>query len=232
MEAVQVLNGKKSQQNNLLLKTRELASKRDAVLTDYNNISVSDVDKLNKIIPDSFSSVLFINDISALAGENGLVVKEFKLNQPKTEIRDAIVNRSKDQVYKTTVISLKLQGAYSQFVKFINDLDASLRLVDVQSVSVKPIGIQGGGLSSLEYLLEMNAYSLDALDAHLVSDTSDKDVLTLVEKLKSISIDQNIFSSPLFLGLRDFTKGVFPELQGRTNPFATIGSDIFVGKTQ
>ena len=64
--------------------------------------------------------------------------------------------------------------------------------------------------------------------AHLVG----HDTLTLVEKLKTISIDQEIFSNALFTNLKDFTQTISPELQGRANPFATIGSDIFVGKTQ
>lgn len=53
-----------------------------------------------------------------------------------------------------------------------------------------------------------------------------QDVLTLVGKLNAISIDQNIFSGPLFQNLKDFTEVISPELKGRPNPFATIGSDI------
>ncbi|HEY4509206.1 MAG TPA: hypothetical protein VJC13_02920 [Candidatus Paceibacterota bacterium] len=53
------------------------------------------------------------------------------------------------------------------------------------------------------------------------------DVLTLARKLNSISIDQGIFSEPLFTNLKDFTQVIYPESKGRTNPFAIIGSDVF-----
>ncbi|MCX6702236.1 MAG: hypothetical protein NTX96_03540 [Candidatus Zambryskibacteria bacterium] len=52
-----------------------------------------------------------------------------------------------------------------------------------------------------------------------------QDILSLVEELKAISIDQDFFSNPLFSNLKDFTQTIFPEARGRVNPFAVIGSD-------
>lgn len=52
-----------------------------------------------------------------------------------------------------------------------------------------------------------------------------QDILTLVDKLRMIAIDQLLFSSDLFNNLRDYSSQITPESQGRTNPFALIGSD-------
>jgi hypothetical protein len=52
-----------------------------------------------------------------------------------------------------------------------------------------------------------------------------EDVLVLVEQLKKISVDPSLFSSPIFLRLKDFTVPILPEAQGRSNPFAEIGAD-------
>ena len=52
------------------------------------------------------------------------------------------------------------------------------------------------------------------------------DIISLVEKLKSISIDQSIFSSILFKNLKDFEVTPTPESQGRVNPFAPIGAEF------
>jgi hypothetical protein len=56
--------------------------------------------------------------------------------------------------------------------------------------------------------------------------TAGQDVLALVEKLRTISIDQKIFTSPLLNNLKDFSVPITPEQQGRQNPFASIGSDF------
>ena len=64
-------------------------------------------------------------------------------------------------------------------------------------------------------------------DSAVLSDTEivGQDILSLVEKLKAISIDQDFFSSASFKNLKDFTQSIFPEARGRLNPFAIIGSD-------
>lgn len=61
----------------------------------------------------------------------------------------------------------------------------------------------------------------------VLSDTeiASQDILILVDKLEAITIDQNLFSEPMFRNLKDFSQTIFPEAQGRINPFATIGSD-------
>ena len=58
------------------------------------------------------------------------------------------------------------------------------------------------------------------------SPISGQEILNLTNKLKNISIDQAIFSSKLFLTLKDFGTVLTPELQGRPNPFAPIGTDV------
>jgi|SRR3989344_5123397 len=55
--------------------------------------------------------------------------------------------------------------------------------------------------------------------------TTDEDILTLVETLKKISIDKSLFTSELFIGLQDFSVSLYPEQQGRPNPFALVGVD-------
>ncbi|MCX6702235.1 MAG: hypothetical protein NTX96_03535 [Candidatus Zambryskibacteria bacterium] len=157
---VKGLSLKKANYDEVLLKSKELKDKRDAVLIDYNNISNADIDKLNKIIPEIFNSVLFANDVNAMASGNNLVVKDFKIDPQRTEDRDLMINQQKSNPYKTTIITFRLVGQYGQFVKFLTALESNLRLIDVVNLSIKTIGGQKSTDNSLEYLLEMNTYSL------------------------------------------------------------------------
>jgi len=52
------------------------------------------------------------------------------------------------------------------------------------------------------------------------------DILNLVTKLKTTSIDSSFFSSALFGSFKDYSIKTFPETQGRPNPFAPIGLDV------
>lgn len=58
-----------------------------------------------------------------------------------------------------------------------------------------------------------------------VNDVIGEDILSLVEKLKVISIDPAIFSSALFSNLKDSTVPLGLESFGRVNPFAAIGTE-------
>jgi hypothetical protein len=69
----------------------------------------------------------------------------------------------------------------------------------------------------------------EVLDSTIISsstETAGQDILDLVEKLRAISIDQNFFSDPMFMNLKDFSQNIFPESAGRPNPFAAIGVDM------
>lgn len=156
---VKSLSIEKSGYENILNKTRELKTQRENILTEYNTISKSDIDRLSKIMPETFSSVLFLNDLSYLAGTYGMSVKDYGTNEPKSENRSVLLNDSDDS-YKTTIVKFNIIGSYSQFIKFLNDLESSLRLVDVVGISIRPASVRVVGESLLEYSLELKTYSL------------------------------------------------------------------------
>ncbi|MBI4155753.1 MAG: type 4a pilus biogenesis protein PilO [Candidatus Zambryskibacteria bacterium] len=142
---------------NVLEKSKELKNKRDSVLTAYNNISEEDITRLNKIIPETFDAVLFANDINNLASRHNVTVKDIKINAPDSESR-VIPAESTDKLYKTTAVTLTLSGEYQQFIKFMADIETSLRLMDISSLTVKSGGKSGSNL--LDYSLEIYTYSL------------------------------------------------------------------------
>ena len=61
-------------------------------------------------------------------------------------------------------------------------------------------------------------------------DGSSQDILSLVGQLEKIKIKENkdFFQEPMFMRLTDSSQTIFPEAQGRINPFALIGYDSFL----
>lgn len=53
----------------------------------------------------------------------------------------------------------------------------------------------------------------------------DNELLLLLVNLKSITLDDSIFSDPAFRSLIDFGQELTQEPTGRQNPFAPVGSD-------
>ena len=157
---VKSLSREKAGYDNILSKTKELKKQREDILTVYNGISAGDIDRLNKIVPENFSAVLFLNDLTAQAGQYGMVIRDFKTNEPKSENREVLINQSQGEAYKTTLVHFNVIGSYAQFVRFLNSLESSLRLIDVVGITIRASSVRVVGDTSLEYSLEVKTYSL------------------------------------------------------------------------
>jgi Tfp pilus assembly protein PilO len=157
---VKALSREKAGYDNILNKTKELKKQREDILTVYNGIAAGDIDRLNKIVPENFSAVLFLNDLTAQAGQYGMTIRDFKTSEPKSENGGVLVNPTSGEPYTTTVVHFNVIAPYSQFVKFLTDLESSLRLIDVVGLSVRASSVRIVGDSSLEYSLEVKTYSL------------------------------------------------------------------------
>lgn len=156
---VKSLSSEKNGYINILTKTRELTQKREDILTVYNEIPAEDIDRLRKIIPETFSPILFLNDLSEMVKRYGMTVGNFKTNEPKSETRNVII-QSQGDAYKTTVVTFNLVGTYNQFLNVLRDLESSLRLIDVVGINVRSANARSTGETPLEYLLEVKTYSL------------------------------------------------------------------------
>ncbi len=157
MADISALSAKKTEYDNVLQKSKELANKRDSVLAVYNGISADDLARLDKVIPETFDAVMFANDISGLTSKYGLSLKELKVNSPQAEVRSEIVTQSATQPYKVSSVNFSVTGSYTQFVSFLQDLESSLRLSDVANLSVKT---SQKSANTLEYSLDVLTYSL------------------------------------------------------------------------
>jgi Tfp pilus assembly protein PilO len=159
-DEVRALSMKKASYDVVLQTAKDVVALRDDVLAESNNISEANINKLNKIVPAIFNSVLFANDINSMASKNNLIVKDFRVNPQVTQDRILMISEQAPTPYKTTVIAFRMVGQYSSFVKFLTDLESNLRLVDVVGLSIRAMGGANSTDNSLEYLLEMNTYSL------------------------------------------------------------------------
>ncbi|MBA3733410.1 type 4a pilus biogenesis protein PilO [Patescibacteria group bacterium] len=156
---IKVLRENKVAYDNLILKSAELKKKRDSVLQLYNSIPEENISKLNKIIPETFNPVIFANDLNSMVSGYGLTIKDFKTNETKTEVRDTLINQPKNQFYKTTAVSFRVEGSYDQFLKFMKDVESSLHLMDVVGLSLRPTG-NAGKSDNFEFNLDVYTYSL------------------------------------------------------------------------
>ena len=153
---VKALTAKKADYDKVLEKTKELKVKRDSLSTVYRSISDEDTSRLSKLIPETFNSAIFVNDMTALAASDAVLIKDFVINQPETDDRAGIVTT--DEKYKTITVSFKVTADYNHFLNFLNSLETSLRLMDVSKISITQGGQKAG--DAFDSLVEIHTYSL------------------------------------------------------------------------
>lgn len=147
---------------------KDIKTLKDDLTNKYQSISVEDISKLDQIIPQKFDPVLFANDLNELSIKNSLKLDQLRISYQRSEEKvnqDAQVG---DKVYKEITASFNLKGDYAKFLGFLKELETSLRLIDVTSLSIKSSALKVNdktgkvtdSKNTLEYSIEIKTYSL------------------------------------------------------------------------
>ena len=129
---------------------RDLRVVRDDLLARYTSFSQQDIAHLSELLPDSVGNIKLILQIDTLASQNNLS----SLTNVRFEAEDMNSEESSRPVvasapYDTFELQFETAGSYSDFVRFLQDLETNLRLTRVKSVSFisNQEEMRGGGNS-------------------------------------------------------------------------------------
>ncbi len=116
-----------------------LQAKISADKQQLASFSQSDVDRLNKLIPDTIDNVKLIIDIKNIALQSGMLLKSINVSDTKDAV-DQSGNPTSNNPFgiQSVDLSFVVTSSYPNFVLFLQRLEQSLRLVDVRSVSFTP----------------------------------------------------------------------------------------------
>ncbi|MBU3669084.1 MAG: hypothetical protein FGM57_03970 [Candidatus Taylorbacteria bacterium] len=114
-------------------KATTLRAVRQKLSEDRNKISEADVDKLSKMLPDSVENVGLIIDIDNIASKYGMRIRNTKINE--SGARSAAAVGPDARKYGTISLSFSVTSSYENFIVFLKDLESSVRLVDLTSLT-------------------------------------------------------------------------------------------------
>lgn len=181
---VQVLSAENDRFDQALTKSRELQEARDRLLARYNTFATEDLDALQKLLPDDIENVRLILDIDSIAANHDLQIQEFSFSGDtggSESSSGGVVNREATgpdtnqfggsnqlgggteqrttpaKAYKTVTMKFSVDANYNQFLAFMQDLERSLRIVDIADLEVKPSDTEG---ADYEFDISINTYWL------------------------------------------------------------------------
>ncbi len=137
--SISVLKTEEKTYDEALEKASTLEKQITVFQAKLNALNTKDVERVNKMIPDSIDNIKLIIDINNIAKQFGMDLKDIKVTQQKAAAGgDSEVKTSGGKTYETVDIAFNVASSYQNFISFLQGLEKSLRLVDVTSVSLKP----------------------------------------------------------------------------------------------
>lgn len=140
------LRAEVGEKNIALAQARVLEKEREELTTKYNEISIDNKARLEKLLPDNVDNIRLILEINdVVASAYGMTLKEIKYDsvgdaksKNKTSGQTEPVNSSAptndSNPYGTWDLEFTTEGSYNNFLNFISALEHNLRMVDISSI--------------------------------------------------------------------------------------------------
>ncbi len=110
-------------------------SKKESQITQqYMKISSSEHALLNSFLPTVSHNVHFLYNVSTLAINSGFTLSKFSENSQNIPFQRGV--KTSGPTLKISTIVLSGTGSYQSFRTFLDGLERSLRIVDIQSIGI------------------------------------------------------------------------------------------------
>ncbi len=147
----------------------QLIKVRDQVLKNYNNLSIDDKDRLNKMLPNTVDNIRLIIDLNSVALKHGFSLRNIKaiasgagqkggtasVSTPSV-MPNSVMNGQNTiatPVLDTVTVSFSVSAPYLQFISFMQDLEADLRIMDLTHLTMS-----ANDTGTYDYSVEFKTY--------------------------------------------------------------------------
>jgi len=133
-QASKALSAKVAAYNDALDKSKELRQVRDQLLSKRNTFSADDVQKLQEVLPDNVDNIRLIIDINNIASRHGISLSGVNIGDIGGTKNAPVAGVGSGPVGNVD-IGFSVATSYDGMLSFLNDLEHSLRLIDVEKLT-------------------------------------------------------------------------------------------------
>jgi Tfp pilus assembly protein PilO len=155
---IQEMQRTETELERVLNNARRLQSLRDDLLEKRKSIANTDIRRLEKLIPESADNVKLILEFEQISNKNNLSI------QAASAVKDDDTEGSSQQTfdietndYGVITLDFTLQGTYSDFISFLQDIEKNLRITDIKNLTISP---SDGDGSSYSFDITIDTYWL------------------------------------------------------------------------
>lgn len=143
---LQTVKAEHAQYKSALTNSKEIISNRNALAEKYDSFSTADIEKLEKMIPDKVDNVRLVMDIAGIAAQSGITISKINVVENQTLPEEGV-----EQKLNTISLGFSFTADYTNMKEFMQNLEKSLRIVDVESIVLKT---DEKGLNTYEVVLK------------------------------------------------------------------------------
>jgi Tfp pilus assembly protein PilO len=154
---IKTLSAERASYDEALTKAQQLRELRDKLLKTRASFSADDVAKLAHVLPDNVDNIRLIIDINNIATRHNVVLSDVQLGDTTKSVgqTSALAVGPTGSPIGTVQVGFSVAAHYEDFLAFLQDLEHSLRIVDVDKLSLKT------GVGDLDiYTFEIRTYWL------------------------------------------------------------------------
>ncbi len=121
-----------------LKKAQQLSDIRDRLTEKYNQISKEDLERIKRMLPDSVENIGLIIELNNIANAKGVELLNPSISGAggaPAPSSGASALTSDGKKYGSISMSFGVTTTYDRFIEFLTELENSLRLVDITSLS-------------------------------------------------------------------------------------------------
>lgn len=134
-DSAKVLSATALEYKNVLGNIDAIVEARDRLLINYNSISKAEIERLSKALPKNVDTVRLALDLDNIASRYGISIDEVSLETESDQNSKEISLGNSGTPYEKVRVLVSFVSNYENFRKFIEDLEKSLRIMDIKTLT-------------------------------------------------------------------------------------------------
>jgi len=152
---VQNLRAEADEYRQVLDGAAAISETTDIIQSKYQNIPKAEIDKLNKVLPDNVDTVRLALDLDGIASQYGITINRVEVDRQLENSANVIDVDSASLPYEKVNVTFTFLSNYSNFIRFLSDLERSLRITNVRTIN-----FQTGESGLYEHRVSIETYWL------------------------------------------------------------------------
>ncbi len=138
LDQIDALRSERKILNTALSNAKKLRTVQEALLASYRELPAAELGRLDKFLPDNVDNVRLIIDINNIARKSGMSIKNIRINTEAGKEEASVIEAQggSNTELGTVTFDFSVTGSYQNFQGFLRNLASSLRLIDVDAVTL------------------------------------------------------------------------------------------------